>query len=71
MENKFIYTDEDFSTLAISTPSLICFKCAHKNQFSLTCKAFPDGVPYSLIKANSHSSPLPTQKNDIVFESKK
>jgi hypothetical protein len=32
------------------------------------CLAFPDGIPDEIDFNNNHSSPLPEQDNDIVFE---
>lgn len=35
----------------------------------LTCQAFPNGIPNEILQGeNNHSSPLPNQNNDIVFE---
>lgn len=48
---------------------IICTKCKHFESGILGCKAFPDGIP-NLIKSgkDNHTTPLPEQKNDIVFE---
>ena len=49
-------------------PCLNCSFCK-SNGFDLFCIAFPDGVPDEIIEGeNDHSTPLPDQENDIVFE---
>ena len=49
---------------------LICTTCSHLYANSkMQCSAFPNGVPdVILYEGNDHSSPLKTQKNDIVFD---
>ena len=55
-------SDKDSERIAV------CIGCKHYAQ-SLTCKAFPKGIPKEIINCdNDHSKPLPGQKNDIVFE---
>jgi hypothetical protein len=47
---------------------IICFKCKHFNEFEGGCTAF-DEIPEEILSGeNDHSSPLPDQSNDIVFE---
>jgi hypothetical protein len=48
--------------------NLICFRCKHFMHFEGGCLAFPDGIPDEIDFNNNHSSPLPEQDNDIVFE---
>jgi hypothetical protein len=52
----------------MDTIDLICFKCAHRGEFDMGCAAFPDGIPNEVLEFNKHSTPLPDQKNEIVFE---
>lgn len=48
---------------------LICIDCKYFNQKNLNCKAFPDGIPDVIISgASEHSTPLPNQNNDIIYE---
>ena len=48
------------------TLDLLCFKCKHF--FPGGCHAFPEGVDPEVIYENKHDTPLPHQKNNIVFE---
>lgn len=51
----------------------ICLDCKHyhRDKPGATCDAFPDEIPDEIYYGdNNHSSPLPYQKNDIVFEEK-
>lgn len=45
-----------------------CLTC--KNYIDdMKCVAFPDGIPDEIVDGeNAHTSPLPTQENDIVYE---
>jgi len=47
-----------------------CWDCRHKNDpFDNKCKAFPKGVPTSILSGKSkHTKKHPDQDNDIVFE---
>jgi len=46
----------------------ICACCEHgKNAVGLTCKAFPNKIPKSIIEGNPHTEPIEGQENDIVF----
>ena len=48
---------------------LICFGCKHLRLDEGGCDAFPDGIPDEITSGeNDHSTPLPDQENDIVFE---
>jgi hypothetical protein len=50
----------------------ICTKCKHFELETFTCKAFNKQIPEDiLIGENDHSTPLPNQGNDIVFEEKR
>lgn len=46
---------------------LICFRCKHWEDFSLGCKAFPEGIPEEVIETNEHNKPLKGQNNSLVF----
>ena len=48
-----------------------CWGCKHFNKQKFgTCKAFPEGIPFIINSGEfNHDKPLPTQKNNIVFES--
>lgn len=50
----------------------ICVFCKHfknDNLYEMTCKAFPNGIPKSVLyRGNNHDKPFKSQKNDIVFE---
>ena len=49
--------------------NLICFSCKHFNRGDIGCTAFPEGIPNEITSGeNDHSTPLPDQGNDIVFE---
>jgi hypothetical protein len=49
----------------------ICFSCKHFNLEKINCDAFKDQIPEEILNGdNDHSSPLPDQDNDIVFEPK-
>lgn len=48
--------------------NLICDNCKHLNEGGFGCKAFEKGIPDDIIVNNSHSKPLPGQKNKLVFE---
>lgn len=51
---------------------LVCFKCKHFRRFEGGCNAFPNGIPDKITSGkNQHSSPLPNQGNNIVFELQK
>jgi len=46
----------------------ICAYCEHgENTVGLTCKAFPNKIPKSIIEGNPHTEPIEGQENDIVF----
>lgn len=49
-----------------------CGRCAHRHitgKLPATCDAFPAGIPDVILSGqNPHTSPLPGQLNDIVFE---
>tara|TARA_R110000744_G_scaffold225431_1_gene343812 strand:+ start:731 stop:919 length:189 start_codon:yes stop_codon:yes gene_type:complete len=45
----------------------ICNKCKHQLK-NLKCKAFNKIPNEILLGENNHTKPLPTQKNNIVFE---
>lgn len=50
------------------TPTdLICEKCKHFKPISGGCEAFNE-IPKDVIRTNKHDTPLPDQKNKIVFE---
>lgn len=51
----------------VKTDDFICFKCKHWSDFSLGCKAFPEGIPDEITLTNKHDEPLEGQKNDLVF----
>ncbi|MGJ8594134.1 MAG: hypothetical protein ACSHXF_16410 [Aquaticitalea sp.] len=51
-----------------STIDLICFKCKHWFEFAGGCRAFPDGIPDSILVSNKHNRPIVNQKNDFVYE---
>ena len=47
----------------------ICFSCKHFDIETSTCTAFPVQIPETILCGeNDHTSPLPDQGNDIVFE---
>jgi len=50
----------------------ICMKCKNylRDDFDgLNCNAFPKGIPDEILFGeNDHTTPLPDQGNDIVFE---
>ena len=55
-----------------------CAECKHFLGFRRGlvwphCRAFPDGIPKEFSKDVwlSHTKPLPSQKNNIVFEKRK
>jgi len=60
---------EKYQNENIQFDELICNNCKYYNK-DLTCKAFPNGIPFSIINKNNHSSPIEGQKNNIVFEKK-
>jgi hypothetical protein len=46
-----------------------CFICKHLNEDTISCKAFPDGIPNFIITGQlRHTEKMFRQKNDIVFE---
>jgi|TARA_Y100000401_G_scaffold98144_1_gene85809 hypothetical protein len=48
----------------------ICNKCKHKNPNSITCKAYPKGIPDEIIFDKvDHRKPY-IEDNGIVFEPK-
>lgn len=49
---------------------LICLNCKHRELGKLGCKAFPNGIPDSIIESNKHNKRLKEQKNNLVFEKK-
>ena len=50
---------------------LLCLNCKHFNPKSNNCAAFSE-IPESIwVGLNDHSTPLPNQGNDIVFEEKR
>lgn len=50
------------------TINLICNRCKHTNPYRAGCEAFPEDIPIEILLTNKHSTPLPEQKNNIVFE---
>jgi len=50
----------------------ICKDCEYlhsDNDQGLTCDAFPSGIPMKVVTGDDkHESPLPGQKNNIVFK---
>lgn len=46
----------------------ICFKCKHLRPLSGGCAEFPEYIPSGMGVLFQHDKPLPSQKNDIVFE---
>jgi hypothetical protein len=45
-----------------------CSFCIN-HTYKYKCKAFPDNIPEDIwLNKVKHSKPLPSQKNDIVFE---
>jgi hypothetical protein len=49
----------------------ICFNCRFFYE-NYKCPAFRNGIPDEIILGeNDHSTPLPNQGNDIVFEEKR
>lgn len=51
------------------TKNLICFTCMHWSHFETGCKAFPEGMPDSILQKNKHDKPLKDQTNKLVYES--
>lgn len=48
-----------------------CFSCKHFRTIRGGCDAFPDGIPMEITEeGDPHTSPLPGQGNDIVYEKK-
>lgn len=43
-----------------------CNTCKHYNR-DATCKAFPGGIPHSILEGDKHNIPLKEQSNDIVY----
>jgi hypothetical protein len=51
--------------MSITTQCPIC----KYHKFSLTCKAFPKGIPSKILTGEfDHTKKHPDQKNNIVFE---
>jgi len=51
--------------------SVQCLACKHLGK-PLTCKAFPKGIPKKILDGKiDHSTPIPDQDNDIIFEERK
>ena len=52
-------------------PTIVyCFRCKHQNPDKLTCKAFPEGIPWEIIHGKvKHEQPIPGD-NGIQFEQK-
>mgnify|MGYP001087477712 CR=1 FL=1 len=46
----------------------ICFKCKHLRPLPGGCAEFPEYIPSGMGVLFQHDKPLPSQKNDIVFE---
>jgi len=50
----------------------LCTKCIHWDKYNwneFSCQAFPKGIPDEILQGeNDHTTPLPDQGNDIVFE---
>lgn len=49
----------------------VCFDCKrhHEELGQFTCDAFLKGIPWEIKEnGNKHATPLPGQKNNIVFE---
>lgn len=53
----------------METLNLICFNCAHWDNIE-GCKAFPNGIPDTILLTNIHDKPLPGQGNNLVFKTK-
>ena len=50
---------------------LVCFECKHFDRINGGCAAFGDDIPDEITSGeNEHKTPLPGQKNLIVFEPK-
>ena len=48
-----------------------CAECVYFDLITMTCKAFPKGIPVSLLSGDKkHREPWKSQKNKIVFEPK-
>lgn len=46
----------------------ICITCKHYDQNSGTCAAFKKEIPDEIyLGDNKHTTPLPGQKNDLVY----
>ena len=51
--------------------NLVCFECKHFDRINGGCAAFGDDIPDEITSGeNEHKTPLPGQKNLIVFEPK-
>lgn len=56
----------------MDTIDLICFNCIHfhsnnKDGLMNACRAFPDGIPDSILESNNHNRIIGGQKNDFVY----
>jgi len=46
-----------------------CFKCRHLYRNGFTCRAYPEGIPASILAGHRrHTKPMFGQKNKITFE---
>ena len=45
-----------------------CAICKHKEPGELKCKAFPNGIPQSIVEGLAHDKPMYSQDNLYVFE---
>lgn len=45
-----------------------CFDCIHFNQIKLTCKAFPDQIPYEILEGDDHDQVRNDQIGDYVYK---
>ena len=45
-----------------------CVICKHKIPGELKCKAFPNGIPESIVTGLAHDKPMFSQDNMFVYE---
>lgn len=68
MTDKHKYPKRFFS--AMDSVYIPCNYCKHRIGTTITCKAFPKGIPKELMLRGEHDTPFPND-NGIRFESKK